>query len=142
MAWEYNCPPIPIPGCAAPAVKSVLQTSDNVIVEALRREGGFIEMRLAECFGKAGQASVTLHLPHKRAQLTDLVGNNPQPISGGPTYQFPVRPQQIVTLRFQTAEPVAEIKPLLKWDELVPANKLPMLKKKLPDAKGHPPRGS
>lgn len=142
MAWEYNCPPIPIPGCAAAAVKSVLQTSDNVIVEALRREGGFIEMRLAECFGKAGQASVTLHLPHKRAQLTDLVGNNPQPISGGPTYQFPVRPQQIVTLRFQTAEPVAEIKPLLKWDELVPANKLPMLKKKLPEAKGHPPRGS
>ena len=42
----------------------------------------------------------------------------------------------------ETAEPVAEIKPLLKWDELVPVNKLPMLKKKLPDAKGHPPRGS
>ena len=33
---------------------SFVRTSDNVIVEALRREGGEIELRLAECLGRAG----------------------------------------------------------------------------------------
>jgi hypothetical protein len=59
-----------------------------------------------------------------------------------PTYKFPVRPQQIVTLRFRTDAPVAAIKPLMEWDELVPPNKRAALHEYLPDKKGHPPRGS
>jgi hypothetical protein len=141
-AWEYNAPPLVVPGVEQAEAKSFLQTSDNVVVEAMRREGAFLELRLVECLGHAGQAKVTLALPHDAAFMTDLTGGHPQPLSGGPAYEFPVRPQQIVTLRFRTAQPVEEIQPLLKWDELVPANKLPRLLKKLPNAVGHPPEGN
>ena len=54
------------------APQSFLKTSNNVIVEALRREGEHIEVRLVECMGSAGTANVTLKLPHKQAVLTDL----------------------------------------------------------------------
>ena len=140
MAWEYNVPPIVIPGTAAAAPQSFLQTSDNVIVEALRREGPDIELRMAECFGYAGTAEVTLNLPHTDARLTDLVGGNPKPLPPGPTYKFPVRPQQIVTMRFRAPSAVPDVKPLTRWDELVPEAKREALNTRI-DAKGHPPRG-
>jgi hypothetical protein len=62
-------------------------------------------------------------------------------LKAGPEYKFSVRPQQIVTLRFGTAEPVAEIKPLLAWDELVPPAKHAALREYVPNKMGHPPRG-
>ncbi len=142
MAWEYNCPPIVVPGTGKSTPRSLLETSPNLIVEALRREGPEIELRLAECFGVAGTATVKLLLPHQQAFLTDLTGANRQPLAGGPEYTFPVRPQQIVTLRFTTDKPVDEIQPLLKWDELVPPHKLAALRKRMPDCKGHPPMGT
>jgi hypothetical protein len=142
-AWEYNCPPLLGPGVKRAEAKSFVQTSDNVIVEALRREDGYLEMRLVECRGRAGQARITLALPHGQALMTDLTGGRAKPLEGGPAYQFPVRAQQIVTLRFKTAQPVEEIQPLLKWDELVPPQKLPALRKKIPNcAVGHPPLGT
>jgi len=140
MAWEYNCPPVYAHFNAKP--ESFLKTSDNVIVEAMRRDGADIELRLVECVGVAGNAEVTLNLPHESAALTDLVGGHAQKLGGGPTYKFPVRPQQIVTMRFRTAKPVAEIKPLTEWEELVPEKKRPALHEYLKDKKGHPPRGS
>jgi hypothetical protein len=115
-------------------------TSDNVIVEALRREGSEIELRLVECWGEMGPAEVTLRLPHSAAALTDLVGANRQPLSGGPSYRFTVHPQQIVTLRFQTSTSVPDIQPLTDWTPLVPEAKRAALHQRL-DKKGHPPRG-
>jgi hypothetical protein len=141
LAWEFNQPPIVVDGCASAKPLSLLQTSANVIVEALRREGGEIELRLAECLGRAGEATVTLNLPHRGAALTDLVGGRRQPLPDGPKYTFPIRPQQIVTLRFRTAQPVAEIKPLTEWDTLVPEAKRAALRRYLPEVKGHPPAG-
>jgi hypothetical protein len=96
---------------------------------------------LAECLGRGGEASVTLDLPHRGAALTDLVGGRRQSLRGGPKYTFPIRPQQIVTLRFATATVVAEIKALTEWDELVPEAKRAALRRYLPDVKGHPPAG-
>ncbi len=141
MAWEYNCPPIVLSGRAAASSKSFLETSDNVIVEALRRTGNEIELRFAECLGLAGTAEISLTLPHSSAALTDMLGGNPKPLARGPRYRFPVRPQQIVTMRFRTDASVAEAKPVLKWDEMVPEHKLPALHE-YSNEKGHPPRGN
>ncbi len=141
MAWEFNVPPVAVSGCAATPPRSFLRTSDNVIVEAMRREEGEIELRCAECLGRAGQAVVTVDLPHRGAVLTDLVGSQRHPLTGGPEYRFPVRPQQIVTLRFGTDSTVPAVKPLTRWDDLVPEGKRAALNRYLPEVKGHPPAG-
>jgi alpha-mannosidase len=141
MAWEYNCPPVFTAGRRALAAKSFLSTSSNLIVEVVRREGGDIEMRATECLGLPGPAEVTLNLPHQGAALTDLRGRNPKPLAGsGPTYRFPVRPLQIVTIHFQAASFVEEIKPVTEWDKFVPEAKRTALHA-YGSYKGHPPRG-
>lgn len=112
-----------------------------MLVEVVRRDGPDIEMRLEECLGLAGNARVTLDLPHEGAALTNLVGDEISKLSGGPTYTFPVRPQQIVTLRFRTALPVAKVEPLTKWDDLVPVGKRAALYDHNRDRRGHPPTG-
>ena len=141
MAWEYNRAPIVISGRAAGPVQSFLETSDNVIVEALRREGYCIEVRMVECTGSAGTASVSLKLPHKNAMLTDLTGKrlSTLPLSG--RYAVPVRPQQIVTMRFEVASTLPEPEPIRSWDPFVPENKLPALHTYDPTLIGHPPFG-
>ena len=140
-AWEYNCPPVLATGRRAMGAKSFISTSSNVIVEVIRREGADIEMRLVECLGLPSTAEVTLDLPHQGAALTDLRGRNPKPLAGGgPTYRFPVRPLQILTLHFQTAAPVEEIKPVTEWDKFVPEAKLAALHA-YGNYKGHPPKG-
>jgi len=140
MACEYINPPIVIPGRQVTSAKSFVETSDNLIVPVIRREGKEIEMRLLECRGYAGTAEVTVNLPHHGAALTDLRGRNPRPLQGGPTYRFPVAPQQIVTMRFHTGSAVEEIKPILNWDDLVPMPKRAALYE-YGKYKGHPPRG-
>ena len=84
---------------------------------------------------------VDVSLPHRQAALTNLLGDDPHPLRGGPRYEFPVRPQQIVTVRLRAEKPVAEVEPLLKWDSLVPSTKLEALRKWLPDRIGQPPSG-
>ncbi len=37
-AWEYNTPPVVVGQCAPIPAQSLVQTSDNVIVQAMRRE--------------------------------------------------------------------------------------------------------
>ena len=106
MAWEFNCPPVVIQGVAKTAPASFIQTSENVILEAARREGGCLELRMVECLGHAGTAWVDVALPHQGAALCDLLGGHPVSLAGGPRYEFPVRPQQIVTLRLATAQSV------------------------------------
>lgn len=142
LAWEYNSPPIAFSGCAMLPPKSILTTSENLILETMRRDGPDLELRLAETTGQAGTARVCLNLPHTAAALTDLVGGRRQPLSGGPAYQFPVKPMQILTLRCRTAEAVADIQPLLTWDELVPPAKRAALHRYDPTLLGHPPVGA
>jgi alpha-mannosidase len=140
-AWEFNSPPVVVEGVANVGPRSFLRTSGNVILEAMRREGRDLELRMVECLGLPGTAQVDISLPHKRAALTNLLGEEPRSLRGGPRYEFPVRPQQIVTMRLRAEEPVAEVEPLLKWDSLVPAAKLAALRRWLPDNIGQPPSG-
>jgi alpha-mannosidase len=142
MAWEYNCPPVVIPQRAAAPAKPFLTTSDNVVVEAVRRLGNDIEVRLVECLGIAGPAEITLELPHRRAVMTDLTGAQGKRMSGtAGRYEFPVRAQQIVTLRFRTGSGVGEAKPVTDWADVIPASKLAALRE-YSNEKGHPPRGN
>lgn len=124
-AWEYNTPVLAQPQRAAGEGISFLQTSPNLIVEALRRVGPDIELRCVECTGEAGEAEVHLNLPHHDVRLTNLVGEQAESLTeSGGWVRFAVRPQQIATLRFATAEPVPTPAALRSWESLVPPAKL------------------
>ena len=141
-AWEYNCPPIPVGSHGAQKPRSILQTSDNVIVEALRCEKSYIELRMVECLGHSGAANVKLMLPHKRAILTDLTGRERSELPKSETYQIEIRPQEIVTVHFETGSTLPEAEPVTKWDRFVPEQKLPALHKYDATLVGHPPFGN
>jgi alpha-mannosidase len=141
MAWEYNREPIIISSRAATPLQSFLETSDNVIVEALRREGNYIEVRLVECTGSAGTAKVTMKLPHQNATVTDLMGRKLSSLPASEHYRVPVRPQQIITLHFEVASTLPEPEPSKSWDAFVPENKRPALHAYDRSLMGHPPFG-
>ncbi len=141
-AWEYNREPVLIAGRASTQLKPFLATSDNVIVEAMRREGRHIEVRLVECLGKSGKADLTLHLPHNSIAFADLTGKSISSQAKGSHYSFAIRPQQIVTMHFETSSSVAEPEPVTKWDQFVPEQKLPALHAYDPSLIGHPPFGT
>jgi alpha-mannosidase len=140
LAWEYNHPPYLFSNFGRAKEESLLSTSENVIVEAVRREGSEIELRLAEALGRQGEAEIQLHLPHLGARMTDLTGQTLSELKPPARYRFPVRPQQIITLRFRTEASVADIVPLTDWNPLVPEPKRVALNTRI-DKKGHPPRG-
>ena len=140
-AWEYNRMPVVIPGRVPRAANSYVETSDNVIVEGLRREDDHIEIRLVECFGLPGIATVKVLLPHQSAMLTDLIGRKQSVLPHSSAYQIPVRPQQIVTLHLQTATALTSAEPITAWDQFVPEKKLVALHRYEPEVKGHPPFG-
>jgi len=141
MGYEFNAPLLASAGSAVSKLRSFVKTSDNMVVEAIRREGQFIEMRMVESKGVGGKAQVNLSLPHTDAAITNMLGEHPVKLKGNSSYTFNVRPQQIVTMRFKTKTGVMKIKPLTDWNPLVPVAKQEMLNKRLPNVLGHPPMG-
>jgi hypothetical protein len=127
-----------------------VKTVRNMLLEAVRRDGNEIELRMAECAGESGEAEVTVELPHKGAALTNMLGGEAKPLPPAyenkdpqwAFYKFPVRPQQIVTMRLKTDKSVPAIQTLTKWDDLVPPNKRAALNEYVADKKGHPPKGN
>ena len=99
-----------------------------------------MEVRLCEWKGAAGTAEVTIELPHHGAALTNFMGENATPLSGGPDYRFPVRPQQIVTIRLDVDTTAAPPEIIGRWSSLVPEGKQKDLGRRL-ELKGHPPFG-
>lgn len=140
-AWEYNCEPVQTAQRLATPSKSFIITSPNIIVEAMRREGNHIEVRLVECLGAQGQAEVQLLLPHNKLTFSDMAGRAKSRAKIAPRYSFAVRPQEIVTLHFETSSNVPEPAPVTKWDKFVPEDKLPALHIYDPNLIGHPPLG-
>jgi alpha-mannosidase len=140
-AWEYNVEPAVLHNVGPGKTESFLETSGNVIVEALRREGNHIELRFSECLGREGTATVTLAIPHAKAVLTDLNGSPQSSLPGTKSWEFPIRPQQIVTMHLETSLDLASPAPLIAWDPFVPQAKLAALHKYEPGLKGHPPFG-
>ena len=137
-AMEFNSPVFAGPGRSVGDTVRYLETSDNVIVEAVRRVGGDIEIRLVEAVGARGEATLTLRLPHSDARLTNLMGEQARKIAGsGGKYRFAVKPQEIVTLRFRAPSAVPVPPAIRAWDELVPAAKRAALHQHL-DLKGYP----
>ena len=142
MAWEYNREPVVISKRAVLQPKPFVETSENVIVEAMRREGNHIELRLVEFLGSPGTAKVKLNLPHGSPKFTDLTGRKTSSVRKAAEYAFPIKPQQIVTMRFETKGSVAAPEPIKGWDPFVPKDKLPALYAYDPRLKGHPPFGA
>jgi alpha-mannosidase len=140
-AWEYNLAPVTLSESATRDGQSYVETSNNVIVESLRREGDHIVLRLVEAFGKAGPAHVKLLLPHNGAAVTDLAGRHPMELRGGPEYRLSLLPQQIVTIHFRTESSVCDEVLVTEWDKFVPIQKLEALHKYDPKLVGHPPFG-
>ncbi len=142
MAWEYNCGPHLTEGLNTAEPQPFLETSDNVIVEAIRRERDHVELRMVECLGVPGEATIKLHLPHTRAVLTDLRGREKRTLQKSAEYRIPVRAQEIVTMHFKVSSSVPETQPITAWDEFVPKGKLAALHAYDPALIGHPPKGS
>jgi alpha-mannosidase len=142
MAWEYNREPVVIPGRAVMQARSFVETSDNVIVEALRREGDHVELRMVESLGMPGTATIKVLFPHRNAMVTDLVGGKRSDLPQAATYKLPVRAQEIVTMHMETSSSVPIPPPTTSWDSFVPAGKLAALHAYDPNLKGHPPFGN
>jgi hypothetical protein len=140
-AWEYNQPPIVIADAAPKSFASYVETSNNIIVEAVRREQNHIEMRFAECLGLSGTAEVKLNLPHGAVHRTNLAGKIESTLQGTGTYAISVAPQQIVSLHFETEGTLPVPDPITAWDEFVPEQKRSALHAYDPNVKGHPPFG-
>jgi hypothetical protein len=139
-AWEYNSPVVVGGQRTASSTGPAVETSDNVIVPALRRVDDEIEIRLVECLGREGDVHVRVHLPHTQAARTDLMGNRREVLSHAPDYRFAVRPQEIVTLRLRTEQTVPRVHALRSFRSVVPPAKweyMHALRK--PNWQGHPP---
>jgi hypothetical protein len=130
-----------IPAVSPEVSKSFLETSGNIIVEAMRREGDHIELRFVECLGSAGSASLKVSLPHGKVHITDLTGKKKTTVPHADSYSIPVQPQEIVTLHLETAQALPVPDPIKSWDEFVPKEKLAALHAYDPNVKGHPPFG-
>jgi alpha-mannosidase len=141
-AWEYNSPPFAVQNAGLQPAAPFIETSENLILEATRREDNYIELRLLECLGLHGTAQVTVSLPHTGASLTDAMGKKKSDLSNGPRYKIPVRPQQILTLRLTTDSTVLKPEPITRWDTFVREAKLAALHAYDPNTIGHPPKGS
>jgi hypothetical protein len=141
LAWEYNM--APVAGSVKESVNTgpFVETTDNLILEAMRREGQELELRLVEWTGEPKcVAEVKVNLPHQSAAKTDLNGQKSVALAGGPAYTIPVKPQEIVTLRLKTDSAAPAIEPRTKWDDLVPEPKRAALNRFV-NRKGHPPAG-
>jgi alpha-mannosidase len=140
-AWEYNLAPELIQGMST-ETRPFLETSKNIIVESMHRESDHVVVRFVEAFGAAGEAMVKLNLPHISATQTDMTGRKSKPLPAGPEYRIQVRPQQIVTLHFQTETKVPEPLAVTSWDAFVPEQKLAALHRYDTALVGHPPFGA
>jgi len=148
MAWEYNAVPLVFAGSLNVPAGLFVETSGNLIVEALRRTGDEIEIRAVECFGIAGDATIRVTLPHTSAALTNMMGEQPVTLASrsrqgdGAEYQFAVRPQQIMTLRLKTNDSAPAVQALRTFDPVVPEAKRAATRNGFdhPELKGHPPR--
>jgi len=140
IAWEYNNPVVAVAGRSVSRPESLIETSDNVIVQALRRDDNEIELRMMECLGEAGPARVKVNLPHTGAALTNLLGQERQPLEGVGAYTFDVRPQQIVTLRLRTGDKAAPVEALRSFNSVMSAQKRQYMRNsRNPRLVGHPP---
>lgn len=136
-AREFSAPPLLFE--SGGALPPLVRTSDNLILEALRRDGADLEARLVEWRGEPGLAWVEVLVPHRDARRTNFLGEQAQPLPRARRYRFAVMPQEAVTLRFALGSRVEAPPPLRSWAPLVPEAKRDALRLRLRE-KGHPPR--
>lgn len=100
----------------------------------VRRAGAPVRLEIGDRFGGPGRPTASGGRAHRPT------GKRRKPRRGGPKYEFPLHPQQIVTIRLRTAKPAPDVKLITEWDEFVSKPKLPALHA-YSALNGHPPRG-
>jgi hypothetical protein len=136
-AREFQSEPIWIDSGAP--LPQLIRTSANLMLEAVRREGRDLEVRLTEWRGEPAMAWVECLAPHRGARRTNLLGEDPRPLGRSRRYRFAVLPQEIVTLRFELEDAVEALPVLRSWETLVPEARRKGLRMRLRQT-GHPPR--
>jgi hypothetical protein len=139
LAREFNSPPFFETSAIKLENKSFVSTSDNIIIQSIRRVENELEIRFVECRGVKGIAELQINLPVTEARLTNFLGEGDRKLQGSTNYLIPVRPQEIVTVRLKTATNVKKNHPLLDWSPLVPKNKRKFLMHYDSKLLGHPP---
>ncbi len=108
-----------------------------MIVQSIRREGNEIELWMMESTSIPGEAEVVINLPHSKAKLTNMIGNERKTLEGKHTYKFRVRPQQIITMRLTSETSVDRVEIVTDWNPFVPPHKRNLLNKYLPGHKSY-----
>jgi len=144
-AWAaaLNFPMQGVPGKPT-ATGSLLRASPNLSVQAVRRQGRFLEVRCVEALGRSGLGTLTIAVEHYGASrgttvaaVASLDGRKLR--DGSTEYTISLAPQEIVTLRFDVGAEMAEPTILMDWAGLVPTAKRARLSVYDPALKGHPP---
>lgn len=127
-------------GQAVSGAPASIGASANFMVESVRREGRWLEVRGVETSGNAGIATIAAPWRHRRALRTNAFGEGAQELraqNGG--YAFSVRPQEIVTLRFDVGRSVPSTRPLETYAGLYPASAAADMALRDHNLIGHPP---
>jgi Glycosyl hydrolases family 38 N-terminal domain len=139
-ARDLNTPILRMSG-AMPALLS----SANFVIESVRREGRWLEVRGVEVAGEPSFAEIAAPWRHSSAERVDALGENRQRLraQGGGAhrrYRFAVSPQEIVTLRFGLDRSVAAAPPLTTYRDLAPRRAADDMALRDHSLVGHPPQ--
>jgi hypothetical protein len=142
LAWEYNAPALTEQSKTSIAQSSFFTSTDNIILQSMRRENNELELRFVESKGIKAEVNFDIDIPNNTLRLTNFLGEGNHVIYKKDKFSLMINPQEIVTIRFETDQSVETVSTLTDWTPLVPEHKRAILHKYDGTVVGHPPRGA
>lgn len=142
MAQAFGAPLLILQRGGLP--RPIVQVSRNVLLESSRRIGRWLELRLVEAYGRAGDAEIVIGFAHSSAVIGTARDRERRTLrglekQGTTTYRLALKPQEIATLSFDLGREAPAARLIEDWDELVPPAKRSGLDRRDPNLIGHPP---
>ena len=104
-AMAFNAPILLAPGAAPSAVRSFASVDDpNLVLDTIKKaeDDESIVLRLYECHGGRGTASVKIDLPFKNASFCDILEREiGTALTRGNTIQVPYQPFKILSVKLK-----------------------------------------